>query len=144
MLSKEELIEYCDDARQNYLPHISIDCVVFGFHEGVMKVLVLKTKKNDEYYLPGGFLLKKEPIEMAADRTGCSPTVVPIRSAVCSSPSDSQAARTAAWRASRIAPRAGSAAIVFQKSKVTARIGIGANLAGGSSLPLFLMPLYRG
>ena len=53
--------------------------------------------------------------------------------AVCSSPSDSQAASTAAWRASFIAPFAGSAAIVFQKSKVTARIGIGANLAGAGA-----------
>src|SRR5471030_1184190 len=68
MLSKEELIEYCEGARQNYLPHISIDCVVFGFHEGVLKVLVLKMKNEGEWYLPGGFVLKKEPIEMAANR----------------------------------------------------------------------------
>src|ERR1700761_1848716 len=68
MLSKEELIEYCEDARQNYLPHISIDCVVFGFHEGVMKVLLLQTKKPDEYYLPGGFLFKDEPTDEAANR----------------------------------------------------------------------------
>jgi ADP-ribose pyrophosphatase YjhB (NUDIX family) len=68
MLSKEELIEYCGDARQNYLPHISIDCVVFGFHEGVMKVLLLQTKKPDEYYLPGGFLFRDEPTDEAANR----------------------------------------------------------------------------
>ncbi|MFI5159597.1 MAG: NUDIX domain-containing protein [Sphingobacteriales bacterium] len=67
MLTQEELSEYCKNAHENYLPHISIDCVVFGFHEGVMKVLVLKIK-NDEWYLPGGFLLKTEPIEMAANR----------------------------------------------------------------------------
>ncbi|MGH7237465.1 MAG: NUDIX hydrolase, partial [Candidatus Saccharimonadales bacterium] len=68
MLTKKELKEFCSNARQNYLPHISIDCVVFGFHEGVMKVLVLKVKNEDEWYLPGGFMLKNEPIEMAATR----------------------------------------------------------------------------
>jgi len=68
MLTKKELKEFCAEARENYLPHISIDCVVFGFHEGVMKVLVLKTKSADEWYLPGGFMLKKEPIETAANR----------------------------------------------------------------------------
>src|SRR5476651_908879 len=68
MLTKKELIAYCANARENYLPHISIDCVVFGFHEGLMKVLLLKVKNEGGWYLPGGFLLKKEPIEMAANR----------------------------------------------------------------------------
>src|ERR1700743_2892580 len=68
MLSKKELKEYSADARENYLPHISIDCVVFGFHKGVMKVLVLKMKGEDAWALPGGFMLKAEPIEMAANR----------------------------------------------------------------------------
>ena len=68
MLSKKELEEFCGNARENYLAHISIDCVVFGFHEGQMKVLVLELKNGGEWYLPGGFVLKKEPIEMAANR----------------------------------------------------------------------------
>jgi ADP-ribose pyrophosphatase YjhB (NUDIX family) len=68
MLSKKELKEYSANARENYLPHISIDCVVFGFHEGVMKVLLLKMKNEDAWYLPGGFVLKQEPIEAAATR----------------------------------------------------------------------------
>jgi len=68
MLTKKEIKEYCANARENYLPHISIDCVVFGFHEGVMKVLVLKMRNEDSWYLPGGFLLKDEPIETAASR----------------------------------------------------------------------------
>ncbi len=68
MLTEKELKEYCDTARENYLAHISIDCVVFGFHEGLLKVLLLEVKDEGERYLPGGFLLKKEPIEMAANR----------------------------------------------------------------------------
>src|SRR5580700_552229 len=68
MLTKKELAAYCDKARESYLPHISIDCVVFGFHEGLMKVLVLEAKGEGEWYLPGGFMLKNEPIEDAANR----------------------------------------------------------------------------
>ena len=68
MLSKKELTEYCSNAYENYLPHISMDCVVFGFHEGLMKVLLLKMRNGGEWYLPGGFLMKKEPIAEAADR----------------------------------------------------------------------------
>jgi ADP-ribose pyrophosphatase YjhB (NUDIX family) len=68
MLTKKELKAYCANASENYLPHISIDCVVFGFHEGLMKVLLSEMKNEGEWYLPGGFVLKSEPIEMAANR----------------------------------------------------------------------------
>ncbi|MBS1501711.1 MAG: NUDIX hydrolase, partial [Bacteroidetes bacterium] len=62
MFTKQELKEFCDNARLNFVDHISIDCVIFGFHEGQLKVLVLKMKDEDAWYLPGGFVLKKEPI----------------------------------------------------------------------------------
>jgi 8-oxo-dGTP diphosphatase len=68
MFTKQELKEFCDTARSSYLDHISIDCVVFGFHEGQLKVLTMKMKKEDSWYLPGGFVLKDEPIETAANR----------------------------------------------------------------------------
>ena len=75
MFNKQELIDFCNTARESFLSNISIDCVVFGFHEGQLKVLVLKVKNEDSWYLPGGFVLKQEPIEDAAsrilkDRTG--------------------------------------------------------------------------
>ena len=68
MFNKQELIDYCNNARENFLSHISIDCVVFGFHEGQLKVLVLKMKNECSWYLPGGFVLKNEPIDEAANR----------------------------------------------------------------------------
>lgn len=68
MLSKQQLIEYSEEARKKYVNHISIDCVVFGFHEGQMKVLLLKTNDEEKWYLPGGFVLNEEPIDTAADR----------------------------------------------------------------------------
>lgn len=68
MFTKQELIEYSENARENYIDHISIDCVVFGFHEGQLKVLALKVRNEESWYLPGGFVRKTEPIEMAANR----------------------------------------------------------------------------
>ncbi|MBL4678043.1 MAG: NUDIX hydrolase [Mucilaginibacter sp.] len=68
MLTKQELDEHWAQAREIYLNHISIDCVVFGFHEGQLKVLMLKSNNEEAWYLPGGFVLNEEPIEQAANR----------------------------------------------------------------------------
>ena len=38
------------------VPHLSVDCTIFGFHEGVMKVLLLRWKHLDSWSLPGGFV----------------------------------------------------------------------------------------
>lgn len=68
MLTKQELENFSADAQELYLDHISIDCVVFGFHEGQMKVLMLKSKNEEGWQLPGGFIRKEEPIDVAANR----------------------------------------------------------------------------
>lgn len=51
-----------------FLDHISLDCVVFGFNENELKVLLLHLKYTKEYALPGGFLKKEETLEDAAKR----------------------------------------------------------------------------
>ncbi|MEO6904925.1 MAG: NUDIX domain-containing protein [Ginsengibacter sp.] len=51
-----------------YLRHLSIDCVVFGFHENALKVLLLKAKYAGKWALPGGFILKEEHLDVAARR----------------------------------------------------------------------------
>lgn len=53
---------------KNFLDHISIDCVVFGFHEFDLKVLTLEMKFTKEHALPGGFLKNDESLEDAAKR----------------------------------------------------------------------------
>jgi ADP-ribose pyrophosphatase YjhB (NUDIX family) len=53
---------------KEYLPHISVDCVVFGFDAKGLKVLLLKMKHLDEWALPGGFVRWEEPVESAATR----------------------------------------------------------------------------
>ena len=60
---------------ESLMPSLSIDCVVFGFHDGQLKVLALKLKNTEQYALPGGFVRKDESVNEAAhrvlrDRTG--------------------------------------------------------------------------
>lgn len=51
-----------------FMPSVSVDCVIFGFHENQMKVLLLQIKGTDRWALPGGFIYKEEDIEQAATR----------------------------------------------------------------------------
>lgn len=55
--------------RQGFFAHISLDCVVFGFHAGQLKILLLKMKHEEKRALPGGFVRKDETLEEAASRT---------------------------------------------------------------------------
>lgn len=51
--------------------NISIDCVIFGFDNGNLEVLLIQRAINpekDKWALPGGFILKSEEIENAAAR----------------------------------------------------------------------------
>lgn len=62
-----------------YLPHLSVDCVVLGFHNNQLKVLLLKPKQKKNWALPGGFVRQDETLEEAAyrtlhERTGLSDT----------------------------------------------------------------------
>jgi 8-oxo-dGTP diphosphatase len=57
-----------EEAWKIYLPHLSIDCVVFGFHDASLKVLVTKLKGENVWALPGGYILKSENLRNAADR----------------------------------------------------------------------------
>ena len=47
----------------HFMPGLSIDCVVFGFDQGMLHVLVLRTKGFDAWALPGGFILEQEDID---------------------------------------------------------------------------------
>lgn len=60
--------EKSKEAWDIYMPNLSIDCVVFGFHDAVLKVLVTKLKEKELWGLPGGYVLKTENLKEAANR----------------------------------------------------------------------------
>lgn len=49
-------------------PGLSIDCVIFGFHDNELKVLLLKMKHMDKWALPGGFVEKDQDVDDEAIR----------------------------------------------------------------------------
>lgn len=77
MNSEEELLDFVRNGYQWYLPHLSIDPVIFGYHDQQLKILLLKWKGHDGWGLPGGFIQRREPLSQAAhrilqERTGLS------------------------------------------------------------------------
>nr|WP_297789564.1 NUDIX domain-containing protein [uncultured Allomuricauda sp.] len=62
--------------KENYIPQLSIDCVIFGYKNNELKVLISKLRYGKELWsLPGGYILQTESIDEAAsrilkDRTG--------------------------------------------------------------------------
>jgi len=57
------------DFEKLFLPGLSVDTVIFGFHEGQLMVLLLKYQNTNVYALPGGLILKVENANEAAYRT---------------------------------------------------------------------------
>lgn len=53
---------------ERYIPQLSIDCVIFGFHNNTLKVLLSKFAKVDTWALQGGFIYQDEDIDVAAVR----------------------------------------------------------------------------
>ena len=64
MTNTESIIEMFNQS----IPHLSIDCVIFGFHDEELKVLLTKFPKLDLWALQGGFIEKNEDIDVAAIR----------------------------------------------------------------------------
>jgi len=57
------------DDYKNFINQLSIDCVIFGYKEKKLKVLVTKLKLHgDLYALPSGFIKRDEGIDQAAHR----------------------------------------------------------------------------
>tara|TARA_R110002050_G_scaffold59259_1_gene132542 strand:- start:1801 stop:2529 length:729 start_codon:yes stop_codon:yes gene_type:complete len=54
---------------KKFINQLSIDCVIFGYDDNQLKVLVPKLALKDGYWtLPGGFILQEESIDQAAKR----------------------------------------------------------------------------
>jgi 8-oxo-dGTP diphosphatase len=68
MAATNKLKSYLQNGQNIYVPSVSVDCVIFGFHENQLKVLLLKMKDIEQRLLPGGFIEKNENTDEAATR----------------------------------------------------------------------------
>lgn len=62
------LDDFLRHGHEQFMPGVSIDNVIFGFHEDQLKVLLLQSTNKKVWMLPGGFVGKKEHIDEAAAR----------------------------------------------------------------------------
>ncbi len=56
---------------KNIIKNLSVDCVVFGFENNQLEILLIKRKRNPgkgKWALPGGFILNNETLDEAAVR----------------------------------------------------------------------------
>lgn len=65
---KPKLLAHSDRYKQDFLPHLSIDSVVFGFRETALQVLLVRLQGSDKWSLPGGYVGKDESTDDAAVR----------------------------------------------------------------------------
>ncbi|MBS1979337.1 MAG: NUDIX hydrolase [Bacteroidetes bacterium] len=69
MKQKEnQLKAFLQKGHLHYMPGVSVDNVIFGFHENQLKVLLLQANTGKFWMLPGGFVQKNEHIDEAAAR----------------------------------------------------------------------------
>ncbi len=68
MSFEKEITDHYSKGHEKYLRNISVDCIIFGFHENELKVLLLHAKYAGLWALPGGFILKEEHMDSAAER----------------------------------------------------------------------------
>lgn len=67
-MNQDELQEFLIKGDKVYLPNVSVDCVIFGFHDNQLKVLLLKWKDWGNWCIPGGFVRRNESLEDSAKR----------------------------------------------------------------------------
>ncbi|HWB26580.1 MAG TPA: NUDIX domain-containing protein [Chitinophagaceae bacterium] len=68
MKTLQELREFLEKGYLNYRPNLRVDCAIFGYHDGELKLLLMKNKVFTKWCLPGGFVRNDEGLDKAAAR----------------------------------------------------------------------------
>ncbi len=63
-----EVQHFFKEGHLDYRPCLTIDCAIFGYHDGGLQVLLIKNKIITKWCLPGGFVRKDESLAQAATR----------------------------------------------------------------------------
>ncbi len=66
--AEAQSLEFHGQRANDYIPHLAVDCVVFGFHEGALKILLTHWRTRKRWSLPGGFVRWRESLDDAACR----------------------------------------------------------------------------
>lgn len=69
-----DLKKMLQDDIDAFMPGISVDNVIFGFHEDQLKVLLLQAQDKKHWMLPGGYVHRSESVDESAHRVLCDRT----------------------------------------------------------------------
>ena len=61
---------------KTYLPHVSLDCAIFGYHDHEMKILLARLEELEGYCLPGSYIRRTETLDEAAARIVFEKTLI--------------------------------------------------------------------
>lgn len=65
---KMDIADFITNGFKQFIPQLSIDCAIFGYHENQLKVMLTSWKRVDGWCLPGGYINRSESIDEAAHR----------------------------------------------------------------------------
>lgn len=68
MVTQAALKDFVLNGHKYYIPHVSLDCAIFGYHHQQLKLLLIKHRAVDGWCLPGGYILRTEKLVDAAAR----------------------------------------------------------------------------
>ena len=68
MDTKAEFEDFLLNGHLQYVPHVSLDCAIFGYHEQQLKILLIKNKFIKGWCMPGGYIKRTETLVKAANR----------------------------------------------------------------------------
>lgn len=68
MKKEKSPFDTLNQGKDIFIPNVSVDCIIWGFHGGNIKTLLCKFKVSDKWMLPGGFVGKDEDPDEAALR----------------------------------------------------------------------------
>lgn len=66
----EQIKKYIQSLVKEAIPQLSVNCVIFGFHDKMLKVIVNKISIDDStiVVLPGGYVMQSEDLTVAVER----------------------------------------------------------------------------
>jgi len=68
METLQEIQDFFHKGYVDYRPNLTIDCAIFGYHEGELQLLLVKNKIFTKWCLPGGYVRNDENLKQAAAR----------------------------------------------------------------------------
>jgi 8-oxo-dGTP diphosphatase len=68
MTKLKEIENFIVNGYKTYIPHVSLDCAIFGYHDHELKILLSRIEGIEGYCLPGGYIKRSETLDEAANR----------------------------------------------------------------------------